>query len=149
MVRAACVALLFGLSLLGACSGKTEGDDDDDDDSGNGNGGTTSKPPVKTPPKPSPVKACQTYASTWCVKAFGCYVQVGRIQESMRQYNVDECTRLIDEKLPCSAATAVGQTYDKCLTQVKGMACSKWDVPQTQFATVVPPASCDEVVSFE
>jgi hypothetical protein len=145
MVRVACVALLLGLSLVGACSGKTEGDDDDE----SGNGGATSKPPVKTPPKPSPVKACQTYASTWCVKAFGCYVQVGRLDEASRQYNIDECTRLIVEKLPCSAATSVGETYDKCITQVKGMACSKWDVPQTQFATVVPPTSCDEVVLFE
>jgi hypothetical protein len=142
MVRAACVALLLGLSLLGACSGKTV------DDEG-GEGGEPSTPPVKTPPKPSPVKACQTYASTWCTKAFGCYVQVGRLDEGSRQYNVDECTRLIIEKLPCSDATSVGSDYDKCLTQVKGMACSKWNVPQTQFATVVPPASCDEVVLFE
>jgi hypothetical protein len=142
MVRAACVALLLGLSLLGACSGKTV------DDEG-GEGGESSTPPVKTPPKPSPVKACQTYASTWCTKAFGCYVQVGRLDEGSRQYNVDECTRLIIEKLPCSDATSVGSDYEKCLTQVKGMACSKWNVPQTQFATVVPPASCDEVVLFE
>lgn len=144
MVRAASVALLLGLSLVGACSGKFEGSEDGD--GGEASGG---KPPVKTPPKPSPVKACQTYASTWCVKAFGCYVQVGRLDENSRQYNIDECTRLIIEKLPCSAATSVGGDYDKCLTQVKGMACSKWDVPQAQFATVVPPTSCDEAVLFE
>jgi hypothetical protein len=146
MVRAASVALLLGLglSLVGACSGKFEGDE-----SGDGGESGAAKPPVKTPPKPSPLKACQTYASTWCVKAFGCFVQVGRLDEASLQFNVDECTKVIIETLPCSAATSVGGEYDKCLTSVKGMACSKWDVPQTQFATVIPPTSCDEVVLFE
>jgi len=144
MVRAASMALLLGLSLVGACSGKFEGNED-----GDGGESSAGKPPAQMPTKPSPVKACQTYASTWCVKAFGCYVQVGRLDENSRQYNIDECTRLIVEKLPCSAATSVGDDYDKCLTQIKGMACSKWDVPQTRFATVVPPTSCDEAVLFE
>jgi len=144
MVRAALVGLLLGLCTLGACSGKTVGEEE-----GDGGDSTAGKPPVKTPPKPSPVKACQTYASTWCTKAFGCYVQVGRLDEGSRQYNVDECTRLIIEKLPCSAATSVGGDYDKCLSQVKGIACSKWDVPQTQFATVIPPSSCDSAVGFD
>lgn len=144
MARAGFVGLLLGLCLLGACSGKYEGED-----SGDGGEGPTAKPPVKTPPKPSPVKACQTYASTWCTRAFSCYVQVGRLDEASRQYNVDECKRLINEKLPCSAATSVGDEYDKCLTQIKGIACSKWDVPQTRFGTVVPPASCDSAIGFE
>lgn len=108
-----------------------------------GSGGTAAKP------KPSPVKACQTYASTWCTKAFGCYVQVGRLDEGSRQYNVDQCTQLIVDKLPCSAATSVGDAYDKCLSQIKGIACSKWNVPQTQFGTVVPPSSCDNALGFE
>jgi hypothetical protein len=144
MVRAAFVGLLLGLCALGACSGKTVSEEGDD-----GGDSTAGKSPVKTPPKPSPVKACQTYASTWCTKAFGCYVQVGRLDENSRQYNVDECTRLIIEKLPCSAATSVGGDYDKCLSQIKGIACSKWDVPQTQFATVIPPSSCDSAVGFD
>jgi hypothetical protein len=143
MARAAFVGLLFGLCALGACSGKTVGEEGAGGDSG------TDKPPVKTPPKPSPVKACQTYASTWCTRAFACYVQVGRLDEGSRQYNVDECTRLIVKNLPCSAATSVGGDYDKCLSQIKGIACSKWDVPQAQFATVVPPSSCDSAVGFD
>lgn len=142
MVRAAFVGLLLGLCALGACSGKTV--EEEDEDGAAAGAGKPSKPS-----KPAPVPACQTYASTWCTKAFGCYVQVGRLDEKSRQYNVDECKRLIIEKLPCSAATSVGGDYDKCLTQIKGMACSKWDVPQTQFATVVPPSSCDSAVGFD
>lgn len=140
MVRAVFAGLLLGLSVLGACSGKVEGDEE-------GSGGSAGKA-TKPPSKPSAPSACGTYASTWCTKAFGCYVQVGRLDEGSRQYNVDECTRLIVEKLPCSAATSVGGDYDKCISQIKGMACSKWDLPQTQFATVVPPTSCDEALSF-
>lgn len=139
MVRAAFVGLLLGVCSLGACSGKTVEEEGDGGSSGTGN----------TPSKPAPVPACQTYASTWCTKAFGCYVQVGRLDEGSRQYNVDECTRLIVEKLPCSAATSVGGDYDKCLSQIKGIACSKWDVPQTQFATVLPPSSCDSALGFD
>ncbi|HEX2871052.1 MAG TPA: hypothetical protein VHP33_07350 [Polyangiaceae bacterium] len=139
MVRAAFVGLLSGLCALGACSGKTVEEEGDGGGSGTGN----------TPSKPAPVPACRTYASTWCTKAFGCYVQVGRLDEGSRQYNVDECTRLIVEKLPCSAATSVGGDYDKCLSQIKGIACSKWDVPQAEFATVLPPSSCDSALGFD
>jgi hypothetical protein len=139
MVRAAFVGLLLGLCALGACSGKTVEEE--------GAGGDSAGP--SEPSKPAPVPACQAYASTWCTKAFGCYVQVGRLDEGSRQYNVDECTRLIIEKLPCSAATSVGGDYDKCLSQIKGIACSKWNVPQTQFATVIPPSSCDSALGFD
>ena len=139
MLRAVFAGLLLGLSVLGACSGKYETDED-------GNGGSAGK--TTKPPKPNAPAACGDYASTWCAKAFGCYVQVGRLDEGSRQYNVDECTRLIVERLPCSAATSVGGDYNTCLSQIKGMACSKWNVPQTQFATVVPPTSCDEALSF-
>lgn len=141
MVRAAFVGLLLSLCALGACSGKTV--EEGDDATGGSSGGAAK------PPKPAPVPACQTYASTWCTKAFGCYVQVGRLNEGSRQYNVDECTRLIVEKLPCSAATSVGGDYDKCLSQINGITCSKWDVPQNQFATVLPPSSCDSALGFD
>ena len=137
MVRWVFAGLLFGVGLLGACAGKSEG-------SNEGEGGEAAKPP-----KPSPVQQCQTYASTWCNKAFGCYVQVGRIDQSSLQPNVDQCTQLIIDHLPCSAATGTGDDFDKCISQIKGMACSKWNVPQTQFATVVPPSSCDTALSFE
>jgi hypothetical protein len=144
MVRAAFVGLLLGLCALGACSGKTV-----EEEGAGGDSGGTDKSPVNKPAKPAPVPACQTYASTWCTKAFGCYVQVGRLDEGSRQYNVDECKRLIIEKLPCSAATSVGGEFDTCLSQIKGMACSKWNVPQAQFATVVPPSSCDNAIGFD
>jgi hypothetical protein len=143
MVRVLGAALLLGLVSLGACSGKTV----DDDGAGGDSGMAT--PPVKKPPKPSPVVQCQTYASTWCNKALGCYVQVGRLDEGSRQSNVDQCTQLIVDHLPCSAATGTGDDFDKCISQVKGMACSKWNVPQVDFATVVPPAVCDNALSFE
>ncbi len=142
MVRVFGAALLLGLASLGACSGKTLDDDGAGGDSGTG------EPPVK-PPKPSPVAQCQTYASTWCNKAFGCYVQVGRLDQGSLQYNVDKCTQVVTDTLPCTAATGSGDTFDTCISQVKGMACSKWNVPQTQFATVIPPASCDTALSFE
>jgi len=141
MVRWVCAGLLLGIGLLGACAGKSESSD--------GEGGGGAQPPVKTPAKPSPVQQCQTYASTWCTKAFGCYVQVGRLDESLRQSNTDQCTQLVTANLPCSAATGTGDDFDTCVSQIKAMPCSKWDVPQAQFATVVPPSSCDDSLSFE
>jgi hypothetical protein len=137
MVRAAFIALLLGVSWLGACSGKMVGEE-------SGDGGDSGMAPTK----PSPVVQCQTYASTWCTKAFGCYVQVGRLEASSLQYNVDQCKKIIVEKLPCSAATSTGSDFDQCITQIKGMACSKWDVPETSFGTVIPPASCDDALLF-
>ena len=141
MLRGVGAALLAGLGFLAACSGKMLDDEDDTSTAGK------STKPAK--PTPSPAARCETYASTWCVKAFGCYVQVGRLDEGSRQYNVDQCTSLIVDKFPCSAASSVGDDYDKCLSQIKAMACSRWDVPQTQFGTVRPPATCDEVIGFE
>jgi hypothetical protein len=70
MVRVVFAGLLLGLSTLGACSGKYETDEE-------GDGGSAGKASTK-PPAPT---ACGTYASTWCTKAFGCYVQVGRLDE--------------------------------------------------------------------
>lgn len=141
MLRWVCAGLLLGVGSLAACAGKSER-------SGDGEGGDAAQP-GKTPPKPSPVQQCQNYVNTWCTKAFGCYVQVGRLDEGSRQPNVDQCTQLVVNGLPCSAATATTGDFDKCISQIKGMACSKWNVPEAQFATVVPPSSCDTALSFE
>ena len=133
MVRAALAAVLSSLFVLGACSGKTveaSGDDDRDD-------GT-----------PAPQK-CQAYASTWCNKVFGCYVKVGRIKETAKKSNVDQCYQIVVDRLPCSEVASVSDDYDTCLAQIDGMACSRWDVPATQIGTVTPPASCDNALSFD
>ena len=133
MVRAvSALVLLCGLVLLGgACSGKTltEGDEDDDD-------------------TVSPAQKCQTYASTWCNKAFGCYVKVGRMKEGERQSNVNKCIDIIVDRLPCSEISSVSDDYDTCISQIDGMSCSRWDVPTTQFGTITPPTSCDTALSF-
>jgi len=98
--------------------------------------------------KPSPVTECQTYASTWCNKAFGCYVEVGRIDADTAQTKTDECVQQIEDTLPCTAVTAVSDDYDKCVSQINGMACSRWNVPQTQFGTVAPPVSCSDAFVY-
>lgn len=112
------------------------------------NGGASSDGAAGEPAKPSPVSECQSYASTWCSKAFGCYVEVGRIDQDTAQTNTDACVRQIDDRLPCSAVTDVSDTYDTCIAQINGMACSRWNVPQTQFGTVTPPASCTDALVF-
>lgn len=129
MVRAVTAVFLFGLALLGACSGQTLEDDEEDDSI------------------PAPQK-CQTYASTWCNKAFGCYVQVGRMKEAERQGNVDKCIKVIVERLPCSEVTSVSADYDTCISQIDGMSCSRWDVPTSSFGAITPPDSCDYALSF-
>jgi hypothetical protein len=133
MARLGLFGLLLGFCLVGAC--------DQSDKNADGAAGA--------PAEPSPLEACQTYASTWCNKALGCYVQVGRIDDANAQTDTANCTQLINDRLPCSAATSVTDDYDKCISQIKGMACSKWNVPQTQFASVVPPASCDTALGFD
>ena len=137
MVR---VGLLLALGFLGACSGKTLGDDE-----GEGGAGSTDTP---SKPKPNPVKQCQDYATTWCNKSFGCYVKVGRLDEGSLQYNVDQCYQIITSRLPCSDVVATSSNYGTCISQIKGMACSKWDVPQTQFGTIGPPTTCNDALSF-
>lgn len=125
------VALLLGFAFSALGGQCDEGDDEEEDT------------------EIDPVPACQTYASTWCNRSLGCYVQVGRLDSSELQQNVDECYANIVDALPCSAASAVEDDYEKCISQVKGMACSKWDVPRLNFATVRPPASCDTAISYE
>jgi hypothetical protein len=141
MVRVVLAALLASMSAwLCACAGTTVGGEDQD------GGGGSSVAPVK--PAASPVKQCEAYASSWCNRSIGCYVQVGRLGEAAKQYNIDECKKLIISKLPCSAVQSVGETYSTCISQIKAMACSKWDVPKEQFGTVPVPPSCDEALSF-
>lgn len=132
MARVVTAALLLGVALglsLG-CSGKTVEEDDEEE-------------------QVDPVVGCNTYANTWCYKAFNCYAQVGRIDQSQVEQNASACVGVIVNKFPCSATSSLGDEYGKCISQVKGMACSKWDVPQLQFATVRPPASCDTALNFE
>ncbi|HVY30386.1 MAG TPA: hypothetical protein VHB79_27700 [Polyangiaceae bacterium] len=133
VVRVLGAAMLVGLGFLASCAGKSVDE---------GAGGAANDD------GPSPVEQCQKYATTWCNKAFGCYVQVGRLREDELQNNVDQCIQLIEDKLPCSGVITVGDDYDKCLAQIKSMACSRWNVPETQFGTVTPPASCDNAVGF-
>jgi len=130
MARVVGAALLLGVGLLVGCSGKTLDDEDED----------------KKVPAPT---QCQKYANTWCSKAFGCYVQVGRIDAATGQSNTAQCAQILIDNFPCSAASSVTDDFDKCISQVKGMACSKWDVPQTQFATVKAPAACDTAINYE
>lgn len=112
------------------------------------NGDASSDGAAGEPAKPSPVAECQAYARAWCNKAFGCYVEVGRIAQDAAQTNIDECVQLIEERLPCSDVTDIADSYDKCIAQINGMACSRWDVPQTQFGTVTRPTSCDDALVF-
>lgn len=135
MLRVVSRVVAFGCLLLVACSGNIIRD-------GEGDGGESSSPSLSPPQK------CQAYAKTWCGKSFGCYVKVGRMSETDRQRNVDQCYQLIVDRLPCSEVTTIGADYDKCVSQIEGMPCSKWDVPTSQFGTIVPPTSCDTALSF-
>jgi hypothetical protein len=139
MARVVGAALLLALVVASGCSGKTETDDDD-----SASGGTSSKPK----PEPSPVVQCKNYVSTWCNKGFGCSVQVGRSAQASLKANVDQCVSVIVNKLPCSAVMSVSDQYDKCISQIKAMPCSKWDVPQAQISSIPAPASCSEALSF-
>src|SRR5687767_8374312 len=122
MVRVFLAAALAGLALwLGACAGTTVGGEDPE-----GGGGSAGSPIA---PTTTPAKQCEAYASTWCTRSFSCYVQVGRLDEGSKQYNIDMCKKLIIDKLPCSEVQAVGASYSTCISQIKAMACSKWDVP--------------------
>ena len=141
MVRVALAAVLASMGIgLCACAGSTVGGEEME-----GGGGSSAQPSVKPG---SAVKQCETYASTWCTRSFNCYVQVGRLDEGSKQYNIDMCKKLIIDKLPCSAVQSVGPSYSTCIADVKAMACSKWDVPKEKFGTVPAPASCDEALSF-
>ena len=58
-----------------------------------GDGGSSSDGAAGEPAKPSPVAECQTYANTWCNKALGCYVQVGRIDQDTAQTDIEACVQ--------------------------------------------------------
>lgn len=96
-----------------------------------------------------PVTACYDYASAWCNRAVSCAVQVGRLDSAESDQLLSECQTDIVDSLPCSAASAVEEDYDTCLSQIRGMACSRWDVPRTSWGSIAPPDSCDTALSFE
>lgn len=141
MVRVAMAGLLLGIVQLGGCAGKTieEGDD------AVAGGGKTSKPPPNT----SPVTQCKTLATTWCNKAFGCYVKVGRIAESQKKANVDSCVNLFVEHAPCAEVKSVGNDYNTCISQINAMDCKQWNVPQEKFGTIGEPISCESALAFD
>jgi len=141
MLRVALVGLLMAIGGLGACAGKTI-------ESGDGEVASGGKP-SKPPPQTSPITQCKSLASTWCGQAFGCYVKVGRLAESAKKTNVDQCVKLFVEHAPCAEVTSVGADYGVCISQIKAMACSKWDVPTEKFGTIVEPTSCETALAFD
>ncbi len=143
MLRVALAGVLLGMLPLGGCAGKTV--QEGDDDAAPASGGKSSKPP----PGVSPPAQCKTLASTWCNKAFGCYVKVGRLAESQRKPNVDSCVKLFVDHAPCAEVTSVGRDYDTCITQINAMACAQWDVPQEKFGTINEPISCESALAFD
>jgi hypothetical protein len=140
MVRVALAALLLVVPL-GACAGKTIEEADD----GPASGGKTGKPP----PGKSPPAQCKALATTWCNKAFGCAVKVGRMSQSLANTNTKQCIDLFVEHAPCSEVTSVGAEYGKCLSQINAMACSQWDIPQEQYGTISEPVSCETSLGFD
>jgi hypothetical protein len=96
-----------------------------------------------------PPQLCREYATTWCNKFFTCSVKVGRTKEADKQAAVSKCYDIINERLPCADVQSVTDDYDTCITQINGMSCAKWDVPTAQAASIVPPASCDNAMSFD
>ena len=140
MVREVLAVLLGIGGGLCACAGTTVGGEDDD-----GRAGAAGKPAAAPS---SAAQKCASYASTRCKKSFGCYVSVGRLPQKDLQYNVDQCTMQIVDRLPCSSIASVSGNYQKCLTDLNAMACSAWDVAPEQFANVPMPSSCDELLSF-
>lgn len=131
MLRVLSLVVLLALAAPGSCGTGSEG----------GQAGAADRP--------TPEQQCENYAITWCNKFFTCYVQVGRIGESAFQQNADECIQGVEARLPCSGATAVTGDYNACISQIKGLSCSKFDVPQTQVGVVRPPDSCSKALSFE
>jgi hypothetical protein len=144
MVRGVAAALLLGLGLVCGCSGQVEqGDDESAGSAGKGSAGKS------TTSSSSPEAACKSYASTWCNKAFGCYVQEGRLDKASLQTNANTCVSVIVDHLPCSAVASVNNAnYNQCIAQIKAMPCSRWNVPQSQFANVATPDICNETLSF-
>jgi len=125
MLRPIDAVLLMTLLSALACD---EGKNDD------GSGGAADEP--------SPLEQCQDYATTWCNKSLGCYVKLGHLDQSALQSNVDDCVQVVEKSASCSDVTSTTDDYDTCIKQVNGMACSRWDVAQIDFGTVLPPASC-------
>ncbi len=141
MLRVAAVVVFLGMGMFSGCAGSTVGGEDDDAPTAGTKG--TAAPPAGNPPK-----QCQVYAATWCEKSFGCFVKNGKLDKASLQYNVDQCKKLIIEKLPCSAVASVSSNYDKCLADVKALSCANFNVAPEMFTSVPQPASCDEVVAF-
>jgi hypothetical protein len=142
MVRVALAGLsLCVLSLVVGCAGKTiqEGD------GATAGGGKPSAPS----PSGSPPTQCKTLASTWCNKAFGCYVKVGRLAQAQLKANVDSCVKLFVDHAPCSEVTSVGSQYNTCISQISAMACAQWNVPQEQFGSIGEPISCEDALAFD
>lgn len=144
MVRVVVAAVLASIGIwVSGCAGTAVGGEDD---AGGGSAGSSTTPPAQ--PAEAPAKQCQTYVNTWCTRSFNCYVEVDRLDAGSKKYNIDQCKKLVAEKLPCSGVTGVGNSYPTCISQIKAMACSNWDVPQEQFAMVPFPTSCDEALAF-
>ena len=92
--------------------------------------------------KSEPTQKCEDFVNTWCGKAMGCLKELGTITEANYSSNLDACSRTGIAAANCGHAVSVGSGYDACISGVNAMACSSWDVPQSELSTVTPPSIC-------
>ena len=95
-----------------------------------------------------PVTQCQAFADTWCSHAVGCMVEVGRLPASEQSSQTGVCKDVAVAAAQCSKAVSVGSGYDTCISQIKAIPCSTYDVDPSQASSIALPASCTGVIQI-
>jgi hypothetical protein len=100
------------------------------------------------PAKSEPVQKCEDFGTTWCQQSIGCLVTVGSLPEEQRAATQEQCTDVAIAAAQCKKAISIGNSYSQCLSDIRTMDCSLWNVPQDQLSTIELPATCRGVVQI-
>jgi hypothetical protein len=98
------------------------------------------------PTKSEPEQKCESFATTWCQQSVGCLVTLGTVPEAQRASSLETCRDVGIAALQCKKAVSVGSTYSQCISDIGGMDCATWDVPEDKYSTIQPPATCRGIV---
>jgi hypothetical protein len=98
--------------------------------------------------KSEPVQKCEDFATTWCQKSVGCLVMVGTLAEEQRAPSQEQCTDVAIAAAQCKKAISIGSSYSQCLSDIRAMDCSLWNVPEDQLSTIQLPAPCRGIIQL-
>jgi hypothetical protein len=88
------------------------------------------------------VSECENLVMTVCDRAVVCLEQAGIVLKSKVNSTYSDCIDVALSAVPCDNASAVSNSYFRCLSDIEEIPCTTWDMPISEIFQLALPSSC-------